>query len=102
VKSSLDEKDKLIQSLKNKLDMSATELPQTTKLVALEQENETLCQEALDYKARALQLEQEKVKWSQEKIELLNMVVVIHTATEYGPNTKGLVHAMSQFSLKEA
>ena len=66
VKSSLDEKDKLIQSLKNKLDMSTTELPQTTKLVALEQENETLCQEALDYKARALQLEREKVKWSQE------------------------------------
>jgi hypothetical protein len=57
VKSSLDEKDKLIQSLKKKLKMSTTKHPQTTKLVALEHENETLRQEALDYKARELQLE---------------------------------------------
>jgi hypothetical protein len=64
VKSSLDEKYKLIQSLKDKLNMSTTELPKTTKLVTLEQENETLRQEALDYKDRALQLEKENVKWS--------------------------------------
>jgi hypothetical protein len=67
VKSSLDEKEKLIQNLKKKLKMSATEHPQTTKLVSLEQENETLHQEALDYKDRVLQLEREKVKWSQEQ-----------------------------------
>jgi hypothetical protein len=67
LKSSLDEKDKLIQSLKKKLKMPATEHPQTTELVALEQEKETLHQETLDYKARVLQLEQEKVKWSQEQ-----------------------------------
>ena len=58
LKSSLDEKDKLIQSLKKKLKMPATEHPQTTELVPLEHEKETLRQEALDYKARALQLEQ--------------------------------------------
>jgi hypothetical protein len=34
--SSLDEKEKLIQSLKKKLKMSATEHPQTTKLLSLE------------------------------------------------------------------
>jgi hypothetical protein len=72
LKSSLDEKEKLIQSLKKKLKISATEHPQTTKLVALEQENETLLQEALDYKARAVHLEREKVRWSQEQTELLN------------------------------
>jgi hypothetical protein len=65
VKSSLDEKEKLIQSLKKKLKISSIENPQTTELVALEQENETLHQEALDYKAKALQLEKEKVDWSQ-------------------------------------
>ena len=67
LKSSLDEKYKLIQSLKKKLKMFSIEHPKTKELVALEQENETLRQEALDYKARALHLEQEKVNLSQEK-----------------------------------
>jgi hypothetical protein len=65
VKSSLDEKDKLIQSLKKKLKMFATENPQTKEPVALEQDKEAFRQEALDYKAKVLQLEQEKVNRSQ-------------------------------------
>jgi hypothetical protein len=101
VKSSMDEKDKLIQSLKKKLKMFAIEYPQTTELVALKQEKETLHQESLDYKARELQLEQEKVKWSQEQTKLLNRVVVVPSNVEVGPNTKGLVQDMSQVSLKE-
>jgi hypothetical protein len=40
VKTSLSEKDKLIQSLKKKLKMYATEHSQTTKLVSLEQDKE--------------------------------------------------------------
>jgi hypothetical protein len=46
VKASLDEKDKLIQSMKNKLKMSSTEHPQKSELAALEQEKETFRQEA--------------------------------------------------------
>jgi hypothetical protein len=65
VKNSLEEKDKLIQSLKKKIKMSATEHPQTTELVSLEQEKEAFRQEALNYKAKVLQLEKEKVNWSQ-------------------------------------
>jgi len=34
--ASLDEKDKLIQSMKKKLKMSSTKHPQTTELVSLE------------------------------------------------------------------
>jgi hypothetical protein len=41
VTTSLDEKEKLIQSMKKNLKMSSTEHPQTTELVALEQEKET-------------------------------------------------------------
>ena len=67
VKYSLDEKDKIIQSLKKILKMPATENPQTTKLVVLEHEKTKLRQEKLDYKDKVLQLEQEKVKWLQEK-----------------------------------
>jgi FtsZ-binding cell division protein ZapB len=97
----LDEKDKLIQSLKKKLKMSTIEDPQIAELVALEQEKETLHQEALDYKARVLRLEREKVKWSQEKTEYLNKVVVAAPAAGVGSNTEELVQAMSQVSLKE-
>jgi hypothetical protein len=56
VKYSLDEKDKLIQILKKKLKISTIEHPQTTKLIALEHENETFRQEALDYKDRELHM----------------------------------------------
>jgi hypothetical protein len=65
VKASLEEKDRLIQSLKKKLKMFASEHPQTTELVSLEQEKETFQQEALNYNTRVLQLEKEKVNWSQ-------------------------------------
>jgi FtsZ-binding cell division protein ZapB len=55
----------------------------------------------LDYKARFLQLEQEKVKWSQEQTKFLNRFVVVPLDAEVGPNIEGLVQAMSQVSLKE-
>jgi hypothetical protein len=42
VKASLDEKDKMIQSLKKRLNMSPTDHPQTTKLSSLEKEKEIL------------------------------------------------------------
>jgi hypothetical protein len=60
LKSLLDEKDKIIQSLKK----PATEKPHTTKFVVLEQEKETFQKEALDYKANLSQLEKEKMEWS--------------------------------------
>jgi hypothetical protein len=55
----------MIQSMKKRLKMYATENPQTTKLASLEQEKETFQQEALNYKAKVLQLEKEKEDWSQ-------------------------------------
>jgi hypothetical protein len=100
VKSSLDENDKLIQSLKKKLKMFSTEHPQKIELVALEQEKEAFRQEALNYQARVLQLEQEKVNWTQGQTELLNMVVAVPPIAEAGPSNKGLVQTMSQVSLK--
>jgi hypothetical protein len=65
VKSSSDEKDNIIQSMKKRLKMSSTENPQTTELTGLEQEKETFQQEALNYKAKVLHLEKEKENWSQ-------------------------------------
>ena len=63
VKSTLDEKEKMIQSLKKKLNMSSTKHPQTIELAALEKEKETFRQEALNYKAKVLHLEKEKENW---------------------------------------
>jgi hypothetical protein len=40
------------------------------------------------------------VNWSQRKIEVPNMVVVVPSTTEVRPSTEGLVQAMSQVSLK--
>jgi hypothetical protein len=41
------------------------------------------------------------VNWSQGQKELLNKAVVVPPTTEVGPNTEGLVQAMSQVILKE-
>jgi cell division protein FtsB len=100
VKASLDEKDKIIQGLKKKLKMSPTEHPQATEIAALEQEKETFRQEALNYKAKVLQLEKEKENWSQAQVATSDMVVIVPDNTEAGSSTEGLVQAMSQVSLK--
>jgi hypothetical protein len=100
VKASLDEKDKMIQSLKKRLKMSPTDHPQTTELTALEQEKETFRQEALNYKAKVLQLEKEKENWSQAQATTSDVVVIVPTNTEAGSSTEGLVQAMSQVSIK--
>jgi hypothetical protein len=80
--------------------MPTIENPQTIELVDLEQEKEAFRQEALNYKAKVLQLEQEKVNWSQGQTQLPNMVVVLPSTIEVGPRNEGLVQAMSQVSLK--
>jgi FtsZ-binding cell division protein ZapB len=100
VKASLDEKDKMIQSLKKRLKMSPTDHPQTTELTALEQEKETFRQEALDYKAKVLQLEKEKESWSQMQATTSDMEIIVPANAEGGSNVEGLVQAMSQISLK--
>ena len=100
MKASLDEKDKMIQSLKKRLKMSPIDHPQTTKLTALEQEKETFRQEALDYKAKVLQLDKEKENWSQIQARTSDMEIIVLANIEAGSSVEGLVQAMSQVSLK--
>jgi FtsZ-binding cell division protein ZapB len=54
----------------------------------------------LNYKAKVLQLEKEKLNLSQGQTEVPNMVVVVPSVAEARPSTEGLVQAMSQVSLK--
>ena len=91
----MDENDKMILSLKKRLEMSLTDHPHTTELTALEQEKETFRQEALDYKAKLLQLEKEKEHWSLAQVATSNMTVIIPTNIEVGSSTEGLVQAIS-------
>jgi hypothetical protein len=95
LKASLDEKDKMIQSLKKKLKMSPTDHPHTIKLIALEKEKETFKQEALDYKAKVLQLEKDKENWSQMQATTSNMEIAMLANIEAGSSAEGLVQAMS-------
>jgi len=48
-----------------------------------------------------LQLENEKVNWSQGKAVTSDVAAIVPTTAEIRPNTDGLVQAMSQVSLKE-
>jgi chromosome segregation ATPase len=100
VKASLDEKDKMIQSLKKKLKMPSTDHPHKIELTSLDQEKETFRQEALNYKVKVLQLEKEKENWSQAQVVTLDMDVILPSNTKVGSNIDGLVQAMSQVSLK--
>jgi hypothetical protein len=100
VNTFLDEKEKMIQILKKKLNMSSIEHPQTTELAALEKEKETFRKEALNYKAKVLQLEKEKENWLQGQEETSYMDVIVPSNTKVGSSTDGLVQAMSQVILK--
>jgi TolA-binding protein len=55
----------------------------------------------LNYKAKVLQLEKEKVNWSQGQAITSDMATVVPSTTEIGSSTDGLVQAMSQVILKE-
>jgi hypothetical protein len=100
VKASQDEKDKMIQSLKKILKMSPTYHPQTVELTSLEKEKETFRQEALDYKAKVLQLDKEKENWSQMQVTTSDMEIIVPASAEGGSKDEGLVQAMSQISFK--
>ena len=75
--------------------MSPTYHPKIAELAALEQYKETFRQEALNYKAKVLQLEKEKENWSQAHVETSDMAVIVPANTEAGSSTEGLVQAMS-------
>jgi hypothetical protein len=91
VKDSLDKKDKIIQGLKKKLKMSPTEHPQEKEIVSLEQDKETFRQEALNYRAKVLQLEKEKENWLQGKVATSDMDIIVPVNAEVGSSTDGLV-----------
>ena len=62
----LDEKEKEIQVLKNKLKIPSTQLIQTAELGEFEKERETLNIELTDCKAKLLKLEEKEKQWEMD------------------------------------
>jgi FtsZ-binding cell division protein ZapB len=103
MKKLLDEKENTIQTLKKKLKIPASEHVQTPELTTIEQENESLQQEVISYKAKMVQLEKEKGDWLKEKEELMEIVSFAGPSHEKNVATKDddIVKSMSQISLKD-
>ena len=69
VKKSLEEKDKVIISLKKRLEIPMGDYPQTKELHYLHKEVDSLQQTTLGLKAKVLQLKKEKECLQKEKKE---------------------------------
>ena len=95
VKKSLDEKEKVIKSLKKQLKIPVTDHPQTKELVELQKERDDFEQETLNLKAKILQLTQDKEQLEQHVNNVVSAQVPIQAST------KGIIVAMSQISLKD-
>ena len=71
VKKLLEEKDKMMTSLKKQLKIPATDHPQIEELISFQEEVSSLKQSTLDLKEKGLQLENLKESLQKEKQELV-------------------------------
>ena len=95
VKKLLDEKEKVIKSLKKQLKIPVTNHPQTEELVELQKEGDDFEQEALNLKAKVLQLTEEKEQLEQQVNNTTSSQVLPQISTD------GITASMSQVSLKD-
>jgi predicted nucleic acid-binding Zn-ribbon protein len=105
----LDEKDKVMLNLNKKLKIPAIKHPQTAELAALEHEREAFKKQSLDFEAKFQQLENEKLEWSKENIEMATRVIslsyvvpsVTSSTAERKSGTQDIIQAMSKIILKD-
>ena len=95
VKKLLDEKEKVIKSLKKQLKNTITNHPQTEELVEVKKERYDFEQESLNLKDKVLQLTQEKEKLEQQ----VNITKSSQVLPQISAN--GITIAMSRVSLKD-
>jgi FtsZ-binding cell division protein ZapB len=98
----LEEKDKTIQSLKNKIKIVVVDHSQTEELLTLQREKYSFQQEISNLKAKILQIENEKEQLQKEKDNLMLTIVSTSSTQEQVISTDKLTKAMSQVSLKDA
>ena len=68
-KKHLDEKDKLIESLQNKLKGQMTDHPHTEEIMSFQTKNDELKKEVMELKEKLLQVTKEKDDLTKEKDE---------------------------------
>ena len=74
VKRMLEEKDNALQVLKKKLKIPGFEHVQSSEILALQEEQDKIHQEMMEYKGRAVELQEEKDKWEAKRNELLSQI----------------------------
>ena len=101
-KKLLDEKDKLIESLQNKLKGTLAEHPQMEEIIVIQAEKDRLSDEVLELKAKLLQANQLSERLLKEKEELLSQQVISDPLSVTPPvDPVDLAEYMSRFSLKD-
>ena len=73
-KKILEEKDNTIQVLKKNLKIPNTEHSQSPELFTLQEEKDKVYQEMMDYKGKALKLQEDKNIWEVERAELMTHI----------------------------
>ena len=73
-KKLLEEKDNTIQVLKQKLKIPNVEYAQSPELFTVQEEKYKVYQEMMDYKGKALKLQEEKNIWEVERAELMTQI----------------------------
>lgn len=82
VKKLLDEKEKVIKSLKKQLKIPNIDHPQTEELVELQKERDDFEQETLNLKAKILQLTQDKEQLEQQVNNVVSAQVPTQASAE--------------------
>lgn len=95
VKKLLNEKEKVIKSLKKKLKILVIDHPQTEELVELQKERDDFEKETLNLKAKVLQLTQDKQQLEKQVNNAIDSQVPTQAYTE------GITATMPQISLKD-
>ena len=94
----LEERDKIISSLKKHLKIYVASHPQIEELLALQEQVNSLEKGTLDLKEKILHLKNEKQSFQKEKELILKVVSTEHPQQT---TTHELTKAMSQVSLKD-
>jgi hypothetical protein len=88
-KKLIEEKDKLIENLKNKLKGFVSDHPQTEEIMVIQEKNEDLKKENMELKAKLLQV-------TKEKEDLVNKSVVqVPASTSHQIDTAKLTKSLS-------
>ena len=63
--------------MKKRLKIQSTEHVQSSELLALQEENDMIHQDMMEYKGKTVKLQEEKDKWQAERNELIAQISLL-------------------------